>query len=371
MAHERKQCLSIFVTTKCNLNCSYCYTKKSIALKQEHQAINPKFAQIAIDDFFREYPSRHIRFYGCGEPTCEFDLIKKITEYAYKKVGDKLLVELQTNGVFSEQIAEWIANNVNILWISADGPKDIQNINRPTIGGEGSYDVVTRNLKFFEELSHHNNMQLGVRATITSYAITRQVELVNYFHSLGIKYVNAHPACITIDGKVDDIFKWDPIEFAKNFLEAHNKGKELGVYYNGLYISNFDERTRHFCRANIPYPHLTTDGFVSCCDFAQFGPGHDNSALQELIYGAFIPEENRIFYDEDKIHEIRLRNSDRLVCGPCRGCRLAYHCGGGCVGQAILETGSLYGIHRKNCIITRYLGERMPLDQGLAPILHS
>jgi len=371
LAHERKQVISIFVSTTCNLQCIYCYTKKEISLKKEHKAIDLSFAKIAIDDFFREYPSRHIRFYGSGEPTKEFNLIKQVTEYARSKAGDKLIVELQSNGVFSEQVAEWVANNVNILWISTDGPSDIQDFNRPTKNGKPTSEVVTRNLIYFVERSSHNQMQLGVRATITSFSINRQKEIVEYFNSLGIKYVNAHPACITIDENRSEIFKWDPMEFAEEFLQAHKRGQELGLYYNSLYIANFDERTRHFCRANIPYPHLTTDGYVSCCDFAQFGPEYDSGPLQELIYGKYLPEEGRILYDEEKIYNIRKRNSDNLICGPCKGCSLAYHCGGGCIGQAILETGNLNGIHQENCMITKYLGERMPLDKGLAPVLHS
>lgn len=75
--------------------------------------------------FFKHNPSRHIRFYGPGEPTQKFDLMKEITEYAHKFVCDDLIVELQTNGAFGKRVIEWICQNVDTVWISFDGPPDI------------------------------------------------------------------------------------------------------------------------------------------------------------------------------------------------------------------------------------------------------
>ncbi len=368
MAHVRKQQIAFFLTTKCNLRCTYCYTMKSIDVRKEHQSLDFNFARRAIDDFFRDYPSRQIRYYGVGEPTVEFGLLKQIRDYAHSKAGDRLSVELQTSGFFSEQIAEWIAENVDILWISADGPPEIQDFQRPTVSGAPTSGVVERNIAFFAK---QKNMQVGIRMTITPLAIHRQVELIEYFRQLGIKAINAHPACAPVRGSSDEIFKWDPIDFAENFYIAHNEAKKLGVFYNSLYIVNFDEKTRHACRALVPYPHLTTDGYVSCCDFAQFGPEYDAGPLQQLIYGKYIPEEDLIEYDEEKIYKIRSRCAENLIRGPCRDCKFVYNCAGGCVGQVVNETGDLMGIHERNCQITRYLAERMPLNQGLHPYLHS
>lgn len=367
MAHVRKQQISFFLTAKCNLGCKYCYTLK-FNVKKEHQVLDFNFAKRAIDDFFRDYSSREIRFYGAGEPTLEFELMKEIKEYAYSKVKESIRVELQTNGFFSEKVAQWIAKNVNILWISTDGPPEIQDFQRPTQIGKPTSKVISKNIKFFQKQKH---IQVGVRITITPLTIYRQVEIIKYFHSLGIKYINAHPACAPVSGSSDPIFKWDPIDFAENFLKAHNKAKKLGVFYNSLYIANFDEKTRHACRACIPYPHLTTDNHVSCCDFAQFGDEYDPGPLQQLIYGKYILEEGKILYDEEKIYKIRSRCAENLEKGPCRDCKFVYRCAGGCIGQVVNETGDLMGIHDKNCEITKYLGERMSPGNKLWPVLHS
>lgn len=373
MAHVRKQQITFILATRCNLKCRYCYTKKNPDVKKEHQRLDLNFAKRALNDFFRDYSSRQIRFYAAGEPTCEFNLMKDIRDYAYELAGGELEVELQTNGYFKKRVAEWVLRNVDILWISCDGPPDIQDDQRPKKPKPGgrpgpSSWLVEHNLKLFAGQEH---MQLGVRVTVTAPTIQRQTEIVAYFHELGIRYVNVHPACAPVEGSSDQIFQWDPIDFAENFLESRSYAEKLGIFYNSLYTANFDEETRHACRACIPYPQITTDGYVSCCDFSQFGPEYAQGPLQQLIYGKYIPEDDRIAYDEDKIHEIRSRCAENLEKGPCRGCKFIYHCAGGCLGQVVNETGDLMGIHERNCRITKYLAERMPLAQRLNPVLHS
>ncbi len=368
MAHVRKQQITFFLTSKCNLRCTYCYTLKSTGIKKEHRSLDFNFAKRGIDDFFRDYPSREIRFYGAGEPTLEFELMKQITDYARSKAEDRLKVELQTNGVFSKQIAQWVSENVNNLWISCDGPPEIQNSQRPTVGNGGTSEVVERNLHFFAKQDH---MQVGVRVTVTPLGMHRQTDLIKYFHQFGIKYVNAHPSCAPATKSLDDMFTYNPIDFAQGFFTAHNNAKDMGIFYNSLFTANFDEKTRHFCRTCIPYPHLTTDGYVSSCDFAQLGPEYDPGPLQLLIYGKYIPEEDKIIYDEEKIYGLRSRNAENLAQGVCKGCEYIYNCAGGCVGQVVNETGDLMGIHKANCTITKYLAKRMPRNEGLHPVLHS
>ena len=237
MAHIRKQVITLYMTTRCNLKCRYCYTYRKKDIKEKDQVLDLAFAKRGIADFFRDSPSRHIRFYGIGEPTLEFGLMKEIADYARQKAGKKLTVELQTNGIFSDKIAQWVSENVDILWISCDGPPNIQDTQRPTTRGGGSSYIVEKHLRHFSNI---NNIQVGVRATLTAPMISRQIDLINYFDKLGIKYVGVHPACDPVeDRKNEDIFGWDPIEFAANFLNAYNEAAKRGIFYSCLYISYF------------------------------------------------------------------------------------------------------------------------------------
>lgn len=368
MAHIRKQMISYFLTTKCSLRCVYCYTHKT-KVKKEDETLDFNFAKRLTDDFFRDNSCRHIRFYGIGEPTLEFELMKKIRDYAYGQAGKALTVELQTNGFFSKKIAQWIYKNVDILWVSCDGPAEIQNYQRPTPDQKPTSDTVVKNLKYFAK---NKKMQVGVRVTVTPLMMKRQTEIVDYFHKLGIKFVNVLPTFASIDENPNTaIFKWKPLDFAKNYLIAHNYAKKLGLFYNTMFIANFDEPTRHACRACTPCPHATTDGYVSSCDFAQLGPKYNPGPLQQLIYGKYNAKKDMVVYDEKAVTKIRSRCVENLQKHKCAKCKYIYNCAGGCFGQVVNETGDLMGTIDGNCQIIKYLAKRMELNKGLHPVLHS
>lgn len=368
MAHVRKQMISFFMTTRCNLNCIYCYTPKYKKIRPEDQTIDLEFAKRGITDFFRDSASRYIRFYGIGEPTLEFDKIVEIRNFAYSLAKESLTVELQTNGCFSEMIRSWIEDNVDVLWISCDGMPEIQDKQRPFISGAGTSGIVEENLRY---LTKCDRIQTGVRATLTSEMIARQRELVDYLSSLGVKYINVLPTFAPEEGSNSEIFVWDPIDFAKSFYDAHMYAKSKGIWYNTMCIVNFDEKTRIACRSCTPCPHLTTDGFVSCCDFTQLGYEYISSPLSQLIYGQYDRENDRILYNEDAISKIRSRCTEKLAQSTCKDCEYLENCAGGCMGQVVNETGDLMGRCEDNCKIVRYLGERMERNNGLHPAFHS
>ena len=85
--------ISFFLTTKCNLRCIYCYNSKERASIQE-KSLPLEIAKAGIDDFFHSNHSRHLRFYGPGEPTQEFDLMCQIVEYAKKIAGNIVTTEI-------------------------------------------------------------------------------------------------------------------------------------------------------------------------------------------------------------------------------------------------------------------------------------
>lgn len=82
-----KQMASFFLTTKCNLRCAYCYNCKT-RLNTSGQSLPLYIAKAGVDYFFTS-SSRHIRFYGSGEPTQEFTLMKNIIDYARDKAKDE------------------------------------------------------------------------------------------------------------------------------------------------------------------------------------------------------------------------------------------------------------------------------------------
>ena len=364
MAHVRKDCISFFMTTQCNLDCAYCYLKEN---KITDQSIDVEFAMRGILDYFSQRSSRHIRFFGAGEPTLEFEKIKQIYQFARKQAGDALRAEIQTNGVFSPKIAQWLARNMDIIWISLDAPPDVHNMLRPTLGGKPTANIIERNIEILLRVGKPG-LTVGVRATISPHNVYRQVEMIDYLHSLGIKAVYSDPAFKPVGVQNSIVDKWEidrefNMEYAKEFLKAWRYAKKLGIFYGSILTVNFDEKTTRHCRSCIPSPHLTTDGFVTNCDMGYLG-----HIFPQFVYGKWDPEQKVIKYFPKVIHSIQLRTVDNLK--ECQTCEVKYHCAGGCFGEALNETGSLLGVKTTYCDAIRFLAKHMPLDEGLYPYLH-
>lgn len=361
MAHCRKTQLSIFLTHKCNLRCAYCYVGEK---EQDKSVIDFKFVQRGILDFFQKYDSKEIRFFANGEPTLEFKLMKQIKDWVCEQTGDDCRFELQTNGFFSTKTAKWIGENIDIVWISCDGPSEIQNFYRPTLAGRPSADIVEKNIQYLVA----SPVVLGCRATIGAKNVKKQLEMIDYFSHLGVKTIMSDPMFVTVgkySKQTEELEAPDLLEYAEYFLQARQYAIEKGIFYGSILSVNFDEETEYFCRSCIPYPHLTIDGYVSACDMAFQGT---NSAMNDLVYGRYIPNEERIEYDEEKIKLIRSRKASNM--SQCQGCLVLKNCAGACLGEALNETGNIFGIKPNVCEAIRYLAKRMPLNQGLYPCLH-
>jgi len=366
MGHFRKQMITFLVSSRCDLECEYCYVPKMGKLPPEHEAIDLEFAISGMKDFFNQNSSRAIRFFGAGEPTTEFDLMKEIKDEAHKIAGKELKVELQTNGYFSESIGDWIEKNVDVLWISCDGPPEIHDKQRPAKKKKPSSGIVLDNIKRFSKVKR---MQTGIRATISPENFIIQKKLIEYFSELGIKFVCAAPSYSSTANP--DIEKPPIVEFAKHFVPAFYLAKNKGMFYNTHLIVNFDEKVNVYCRACIPCPHLTTDGFVSCCDWALFGDKYLPGVLQQCVYGVWDKKSKCISYDADRIRVIQKRNTKVLETGFCENCEILPHCAGGCIGKTMVVSGDLYLPSVDWCKATRYLAKHIPLRQGRFPCLHS
>lgn len=354
-SHYKKEMISIFVTTNCNLNCDYCFTNKN---QNEHrgQTISLDFVKKGIDNYFAQKYMRHVRFFGAGEPTVEFDLLKQIHQYAVEKGGSAVTFEIQTNGAFSDPVAIWLKNNINIIWISCDGTPEIQDIHRPFLNensGRKTSEVIEKNIRI---LRTDSRAFVGIRATITLENITKQIEMINYFYGLGIRHIWVDPIFPSVGEKaLVNENKFDTMLFAQEFLKATKYAYNKGMFYGSILTCNFNDSVNKHCRACLPVPHLTTDGFVSACDMALFGK--DKNHMSALIYGVWNETTKTIDYDEIKIKKIRSRTTENMQ--HCEMCTAKEHCGGYCLGEVLNETGDLFGCKKSVCKAICYLDKHL------------
>ncbi len=370
MPHEKKQMASFFLTSDCNLHCVYCYNHE----KREREGIEElsfEMAKAGVDYFYKTNSSRHIRFYGPGEPTKAFKVMKQIVDYAKEK-DDRTTVEIQTNGCFSKSVRDWIKNNINIVWVSFDGYPEIQDRNRPLINGKPSSPIIEENVKCLISSNSDNDIMVGARVTITDETIFKQSEIIRYFHSLGIDNVWSDPIFPSVedvpvcdDPKRKEQFHFDMINYVDQFIEAREYAISLGMIYGSFLTCNFDGKCIGHCRACTPVPHFTTDGYISACDLVTFGRTANH--MNCFIYGKWDEETKSYFIDEEKVRIIQSRVPANMP--HCRECSVKEHCGGYCLGEVANETGTMFGQKRLACMgiqrLFKKLGELPPY-----PYLH-
>lgn len=368
MGHFRKQPITFFVCSKCNLYCDYCYIPNRQNIDEEDAYIDPDFAVEGFKDYAKFSKNPCIRFFGSGEATLRLDLMDEITRRISELVGHKIHVELQTNGYFGKKTREWISNNVDILWISFDGPPEMNDQCRVTKDRNPTSDVVLGNIKHFLK---QENMQVGVRATFIEKYIPRQKECIEFFHDIGLKWVCGAPAYSSNTNR--QVTKPPLLNFAQYFVEAYYRAIELGMFYQTHLMYNFDEPVPCNCRScTTPVtPSLTTDGHVSCCDWFSFGEKYDNNDNQQGIYGKWDAQQKKIIYDKEKQDKISSRNVILLGQNDCKNCEALLNCAGGCLGKVISVTKDLHKIDPSWCDAVKYLYKHIPVNQGLFPVNHS
>ncbi|OGF25568.1 hypothetical protein A2331_01745 [Candidatus Falkowbacteria bacterium RIFOXYB2_FULL_34_18] len=356
MGFYRKKLITFFINEECNMKCIYCpIHSENSPHKSKPKVIDLKFAKKGVDDyfsndFFAPHEKKGIRIFSNGEAMLEFETVKEIVAYAHKKADNDLFVEMQTNGYFGKDKADWIKKNVDLLWISMDGLKEIQNKHRPTIDDNSSFEVLNKNIK---NISKSKRTKVGLRATISKYNVDKQIELIDYAIDNKLAAVFADPwgSLAEAEGQPD------LMHYAKEFLKAWKYARQKSMTYGNEMTVNFDEEVEIYCRSCIPAPQFTPDGYVSSCDMVNNKDGFLPKLFPELIFGEYNKKENKIYYNQYHIKKLQSRNVYNLK--DCRNCIVLKHCAGGCIGIAMSASFDFYGKHDKYCAVTKYLFKKM------------
>lgn len=155
MLERKLTMVTLQLTQRCNLRCDYCIYSENSSYNRIHSDNRMSFdtAKRIVDFYYTHTIDSEkiaIAFYG-GEPTLEFDLIKKIVTYANSLFkGKEILYRMTTNAtLFTDEMIEFFFDSGNdfLVLISLDGAKEIHDKHRKLPDGHGSYDVIMGNLQ--------------------------------------------------------------------------------------------------------------------------------------------------------------------------------------------------------------------------------
>lgn len=224
--------LHIFVVTnECNFRCIYCQarneeTHKSGLMSKE---ISEKAVDIALQS-----PEKYLNFeFQGGEPLMNFPIIKHIVEYAENKKGSHVIkYSVVTNAtLMTDEMIDFCKRYEINLSVSLDGPKRIQNLNRPFFDKRESFDIVKEKIQNLKEVIQN----VGAIQTTTKYSLDYPEGIVDQYLELGFDNVFIRP--LTCLGTAKE--HWEEIGYtAEEFLSFYKKciGYILKLNKNGVYF---------------------------------------------------------------------------------------------------------------------------------------
>lgn len=352
-SRDNKKLLSIFVTTSCNRNCVYCYAKgKDIPQSEIAMDFVKNFLEKTFDGGIE---FEMVRFQGGGEPTQSINKIKEIVDLLEKKYKvNKFWI--QSNLLFSKEVALWLSDKFSTIVASVDGPPDIQQKQRRL--DDEDQKILEENILFL--LS--KDVDVPIKCTITKHSNNKQIEIVDYLNNLGIKTIIMEPVFQMGNAETpsnDYNSPPEPEDFLKEFVKTKQYARKLGILTASPFLP-FEYPAKYHCGAcgNIEAtPCLTTDGFVSTCDEHFLGKGDDSV----FIIGKYDDEGKNVKYDVEKMIQLKNRNTDNII--PCKSCFLKWRCKGMCPSRTFDETGDIFMPNKDSCELIQKYSKRYILEK--------
>lgn len=270
--------LHIFVMTNaCNMCCVYCQAQDSA---QEKKGKMQEMTAKAAVDIALQSPNEYLTFeFQGGEPLLNFKTIKYIVEYSEQNKNHKQIqYSLVTNTLLlNEEMIQFFKKYDVSISTSLDGCKEVHNSNRPKIDGDGTYDYVSRNIKWLQS----NDIQVGAIETTTKISLKNAEKIIETYHNLGLNHLFIRP--LTPLGYAKEHWAeigYEPEEFLKFYkqcililLEHNRNGIRMSEGHARIFLKkiltgyseNYME-LRSPCGAGIGQMAYYYDGNIYTCD---------------------------------------------------------------------------------------------------------
>ena len=318
--------LVLSLTSNCNLRCVYCYAEAG----KKNLTMPWSIAKEAIDETIKNLQEKgekslKVTFHGGGEPFVAFPLMKRCVEYICSVWEGQKDFSVVTNGtLITSEIADWLQVHQFRLTISLDGPPEIQNIQRPKVNGDGSYDDAIRGARFLQE----RRMKFGIRATVTKSNVFKINDLLEIAMELGCG-LKLEPLTPVGRGVNSEILTAE--DFFEQYSHAQVRAATLGVPLKSTYSSDFNPKCI-FCAGDGEMFCVLPDGRISSCSRVT----KEDDALADTFLIGNIGSEG-LSIDPEKVVELRQFNV--MLYGQCEGCFAKWYCAGGCHNTRLLNSG--------------------------------
>ena len=338
--------LGLIPTRGCNARCRYC---DFAAPRPSHETMSISLAREAINAYLllrqsRGHKSAEVHFFG-GEPFVAEEVVQFSVEYATVRaaeLGMCVQFEATTNGVYRPALARWIGRRFDSVVLSLDGPKDIQDLNRPLPNGKSGSDLVYATAKILSA----SDAELILRACITEQTVNRMGEIASWmaeeFSPSEVCFETLTPSELSVQA---NLLPPDPWEFAEYFVSAARMLEARGIPTR-YSTAETETRQSNFCPIGKGSLIVAPDGMVSSCYLLE-----ENWIERGLDLRLGGIENGKFKLLPSALESMQgLTVENRPLCADCF-CR--WHCAGGCTVNH--DTSAAPGQFDAPCIQTRLI----------------
>ena len=337
--------LCLHIAHTCNLNCSYCFASQG-KYHGERALMSFEVGKRALDFLVENSGTRRnleVDFFG-GEPLMNFDVVKKLVEYARsieKEKGKNFRFTLTTNGVLiDDDVIDFSNREMSNVVLSLDGRKEVHDRYRVDYAGNGSWEKIVPKFQKFVEARGGKNYYM--RGTFT-HANPDFLEDIKTMLDLGFSELSMEPVVAASDDpsalteEDRKIVMKQYEDLAKLMLERDKDGKPFTFYHYMIDLKGGPCIYKRIsgCGSGTEYMAVTPWGDLYPCH--QF-VGDEKFKLGDIWNGI----ENKEVQNEFASCNVYAREE-------CRSCWARLYCSGGCAANAYHATGSVKGIYEAGC----------------------
>ena len=341
--------LCLHIAHTCNLNCSYCFASQG-KYHGERALMSYEVGKRALDFLVENSGSRHnleVDFFG-GEPLMNFDVVKKLVEYARsieKEKNKHFRFTLTTNGVLvDDDVIDFANKEMSNVVLSLDGRKEVHDRYRVDYAGNGSWEKIVP--KFQKFVKERGNKDYYMRGTFT-HANPDFLEDIQTMLDLGFTQLSMEPVVAAADDPSALTEEDKPIvekqyeELAKLMLKRDKEGRPFTFYHYMIDLKGGPCIYKRIsgCGSGTEYMAVTPWGDLYPCH--QF-VGDEKFKLGDIYNGVT----NKSIQNEFASCNVYARPD-------CADCWAKFYCSGGCAANAYHATGSVTGVYKYGCDLFR------------------
>ncbi len=337
--------LCLHVAHTCNLNCSYCFASQG-KYHGDRALMSFEVGKAAFDFLIANSGARRnleVDFFG-GEPSLNFDVVKRLVEYAREiegKHNKNFRFTYTTNGmILTDEMIEFLNKEMHNVVLSLDGRPEVNDHFRRDYAGKGSYETIVPN--FQRLVKSRDGKGYYVRGTFTH----NNTDFTNdLFHmaDLGFTELSMEPVVCPpgdpyalTDEDLPKLFEQYEI-LAKEMIKRKREGRGFTFYHYMLDLKHGPCIYKRItgCGSGTEYMAVTPWGDLYPCH--QF-VGDSKYCLGNIWDGVV----NTSVQDE-------FRTCNSYSRPECRDCWANLYCSGGCAANAYHATGSIGGVYKYGC----------------------